>query len=121
MCQNPITMIKIKPGVSIANLTPQMSMGNQIVASVFDDHDEDCYITSGCEGRHGRASLHFAGNALDYRLPDIQGSVRGIETPAGWHREILRLMKECLGKQYDAVLEKDHFHVEYQPKKGVNQ
>lgn len=103
--------MSIKKGVSIANLTPQMLFGNQIVESVFTTFGYNLRVTSGCEGRHGRASLHFVGNALDYGLTNSDSDDLNIKSK----------LKHCLGEQYDVVLEKDHFHVEYQPKKGTNQ
>lgn len=111
-------MIKIKPGVSIAVLTPQMLMGHMIAASVLADLPVpyDYIITGGCEGKHGRASLHFTGNAGDHRSRHIPESQR---------KEISDLVAEALGDEFDAVLEQNpeqnHFHIEFQPKKGVNQ
>lgn len=62
-------------------------------------------ITSARDGRHGKASLHGSGEAIDLRnftWPDTIGMADEI--------------REELDQDYDVVLEHDHLHIEYDPK-----
>ena len=72
-------------------------------------------ITSGAEGKpgdrnHMKKSKHYPANNIegksnadDYRFMDFAWL---------WGKKA----KELLGKAYDVVVEKDHIHVEYDPK-----
>lgn len=99
--------MQLKKGVRIIGLTPQMAMGNQIVASIFAAHGKNCVITSGADGKHSRASKHYSGNALDYRTRHLLASERD---------KIAIDCKASLGDDFDVVLESNHLHVEYDPK-----
>lgn len=69
--------------------------------------DVELVITSGCEGSHMKGSLHYIGEALDFRTRDLTFAEQVL-----WRD---RCVQE-LGPDYDVVLEKDHLHIEYQPK-----
>lgn len=83
---------------------------NEILAAgqvVYGRYDVPCIVTAGSDGHHGEHSKHYTNEALDLRVfhlkpDDIQPVVKGL--------------KELLGKDFDIVLEKDHVHVEYDPK-----
>lgn len=87
-----------------------------IIEGVLNGHGYECIITSGSDGSHGHGpskpgkadgTLHDDGEALDYRN-------RMIPVP---ERELIRKdISKALGPDYDVVLEKDHFHVEHDPK-----
>lgn len=68
----------------------------------------DMTITSGTDGKHMEGSKHYTGDALDIRssvFPDYDArSLFLIE------------LRNRLGKDYDIVIEKDHIHIEYDPK-----
>ena len=51
-------------------------------------------------------SLHYQGKAFDLRT---------------WHviEEVAKQLRTYLGKDYDVIVEKDHIHVEYDPKQKV--
>jgi uncharacterized protein YcbK (DUF882 family) len=53
-----------------------------------------------------KGSLHYSGNAIDLRTNDIT-KVKA--------EEFTKKLKEKLGSGYDAVLEGDHIHLEYDP------
>ena len=74
----------------------------------FEFGEETCQLTSGTEGVHGRASLHFPGQGIDLKRPIAA-------------EQIEVALKVHLGDEFDVVLESDHIHIEFQPKKGVNQ
>lgn len=83
--------------------------------------DKELVITSGSEfeAKHSRTSLHYSGNAADIRLLTLQG--RSFEhRQHSITREVANMCCDSLGipyNFYDIVLEKDHIHIEYQPKR----
>jgi hypothetical protein len=70
------------------------------------------WITSANDSEHVDGSLHFNNRAFDIRIKNI---IAGMEFPLaarGWAERI----QVALGDDYDVLLEKDHIHVEYDPK-----
>lgn len=103
--------MKLKPGVKLGGLVPQMALGAMVVAEVYYGHSASCTITSANDSKHGERSLHFQGRALDFRTKDF----------AGDKHQLLAELKEALGENFDVVLEalgeaNEHVHVEYDPK-----
>jgi len=90
----------IKPGVQMRTLQTQTLLA--MLAADFLLHGE-LVVTAVSDGAHSPGSLHYVGYAFDCRLP---------EHPDSFVKE-LRLR---LGQEFDVVPEKDHVHVEYQPK-----
>lgn len=68
----------------------------------------EAVITSTYDGNHSPSSLHYAHLAVDLRMP------RGL--PATKLRDLEAGLKKSLGSDFDVLLERDHFHVEYDPK-----
>ena len=112
--------MKYKDGV-IVNLTKveggkfiQFMPSNYIIGAMKKADEvsirltnKEIVVTSLLDGVHSKNSLHYVGNAFDMRIwIYTQKQIAEIDK---------RLKKE-LGKDYDVVLEKDHFHVEYDPK-----
>lgn len=105
--------MRIKPGVNMTGIKPEMVPAMLALARIFDLHGVVPVITSALDGRHGRGSLHYAGLAIDVRsknLPD--GAVK---------LAVLQAIKDDLGAQYDVLLEavnqdNEHYHIEFQPK-----
>lgn len=102
-------MITIKPGVRINGMRPELLLGVVIAQGVYALKNRTMTITSCIDGKHRTGSLHYAGCAVDLRTHDL---------PAGEAEEILNLLKSALGSDFDAVLEKDHIHLEFQPKEA---
>ena len=69
--------------------------------------DNAVWITSANDGKHMAGSLHYKNRAFDVRIWNILD-----DTAEAW----VGRLKAMLGKDYDIVLEKDHIHLEYQPK-----
>lgn len=105
-------MIRLKAGVSIAALRPQMLVVLQVADAVYAKHGVDCVVTSGDEGTHSRGSRHYSGDAVDLRTRTLG---------AGDRSQVRFELAEALGDAFDVVLEGTHIHVEYQPKGGANQ
>ena len=99
--------LQIKPGVRIIGIKSEANLGVQIVASVFAKHGIDCVITSVVDGKHSRASIHYSGGAVDFRIRDI---------PPTLLSSITLEIKEALGGDFDFILEGNHYHMEWQPK-----
>jgi len=105
--------MKLKPGVLLGELTPQMVMGALIVKSVYQKLDPgcSCTVTSANDSKHSDKSLHYTGNALDFRTHDFTAN----------KLYLVQEVKGSLGIHFDVVLEgvgtpNEHLHVEYQPK-----
>ena len=96
----------IKDGVHLA---PHMavSVAVHVVASIYHEAGYKCVLTAGMDGQHSRASLHYAGHALDFRTRHV---------PMPEMEELVAEIRDCLGTDFDVVLEPTHLHVEYQPK-----
>lgn len=104
-------MIRVKEGVDISNLQPQMLLALYNAHELYRVRGADLWITSSREGKHMPGSLHYAGLAVDLRvwnLPHAERDGRAIATELG----------EALGRDYDVLYEGDHLHVEYDPKEG---
>ncbi len=100
--------LTLKTGVQLRGLRPEMLIGILIVEGAYTDMGYDTIITSACDGRHSRGSLHYVGLAVDFRTRHI-GSDR---------LKVTGKIKDRLGLEYDVVLEHDHIHVEYQPERS---
>lgn len=108
--------IKLKAGVSLTKLQPQIAIVVPIVAAIYAAHNaEEMVITSGNDGRHSTNSKHYSGNAIDLRIwpfpekAQQEAVVREIQTALNGKAS------NAVG-EYDVVLEKTHIHLEYDPK-----
>lgn len=104
-------MLKIKSGPGAArihSLQPPMILAAIIAERIFDKYGYDAVITSGIDGKHMPGSLHYVGFAFDLRSNII---------PKDQQEPVRADLKSCLGDDYDVVVEGDHYHVEFQPKK----
>lgn len=63
-------------------------------------------VTSARDGKHVAGSLHPVGLALDFRIWNLPD-------PAG----LADRLRRQLDREYDVILEADHLHVEFDPKK----
>lgn len=100
-----VSMIRFKPGVKIQGIQPEIVATFPIVESAFSP--KTAVITSAKDGRHRRGSLHYSGNAIDLRTRHLV---------AGEATKIILLLRQWLTDEYDVLLEKDHIHLEFQPK-----
>ena len=98
-------MIAIKPGVRVLGLQPEILLAIFVAERLYNEQAQALVVTSITDGQHKVGSMHYAGRAVDLRLPTTPAA-RMIEQLAG-----------RLGADYDVILEADHIHVEYDPKK----
>jgi hypothetical protein len=61
---------------------------------------KDLFITSKRDGNHSAGSLHYNGNAFDFRKDGVR----------------LTDLKRVAGRNFDVVEHATHFHIEYDPK-----
>ncbi len=100
--------LRTKHGVSINGIKPEMVMGINIAHSYFLSRGiREMVVTSVMDGKHGPGSLHYVGYAADLRTWAIESDNLA---------EFTQGLAEELGEEFDVVLEKDHIHVEFQPK-----
>ena len=70
------------------------------------------WVTSANDHSHSETSLHYAGQALDYRTRHIPFD--GTASKIG----IAGLINTALPDDFDCVVESDHLHHEWQPKRS---
>lgn len=97
--------MKLKPGVNLLGVQWQLFEASIKIEPIFNSAGAELVITSGVDGKHMIESLHYKGLALDFRTRDLKDP-----------QDILKAVKAMLGQEFDVVLEKDHLHVEFQPK-----
>lgn len=117
--------MKLLKNVNINHASPQILLSMQVMDSVLDRYfgGRELTVTSCGDGKHGKGSKHYPGsftglvNAFDARIKDLDGNNMDISVAdRSTATEIVAAMKVRLDAQFDIVLEKDHIHVEYDPK-----
>ena len=83
-------------------------MGIFVCEGVYEAYGYEMTVTSVTDGTHSRASLHYVGFAFDLRTRHIPLD----ELPL-----IQKDLQEALTDEFDVVLESNHFHIEFQPKR----
>ena len=103
-------MIKIKPNacILIRGVRPEIVFALVVAEKIYASIGVDLVITSVCDGKHSWGSLHFQGAAVDIRTNNV---------PESKQQFVRDLISEALDEEFDVVLESDHIHVEFQPKK----
>lgn len=86
----------------MGELHPIARKGLGKVARFYEEHGEDLYITSLCEGTHSAGSLHYASMAFDFRK---------------YKEFALQAIRLVLGPDWDVIDEGSHIHAEYDPKR----
>ncbi len=106
-------MVMLKEGVAAKGIRAEAVLALLAASSVFGEHGVPMVVTSITEGKHMKESLHAVGLAIDLRLPS---RYTGREQSNG---DITQDLKDCLGRDFDVILEGDHIHVEFDPKESV--
>lgn len=97
-------LILLKSGVDISRLNRPIRRTLNRLADIYANYDLSVIITSTYEGNHSPSSLHYSNDAIDIRI--IPGKTQ----------QLIQEIKETLGTDFDVVLERDHIHIEYDPK-----
>ena len=99
--------MKLKPGVTMKGVCPEMVLGLIIVDSVvWRQFQVDPVVTSITDGKHMSGSRHYLGYAADLRIWGIEDKIASV-VPA---------LQHALGENFDVVHESDHIHLEFDPK-----
>ena len=99
--------MKIKPGVRLTGMQPQMVLAAVIAESVFVKYGVECVLTSGVEGKHSGTCRHYLGFAIDTRSRDFNPA----DIP-----KVLAALKEALTDEFYVAFETNHFHISFKPK-----
>lgn len=97
----------LKEGVRIIGIRPEVLFALNVCDAIYSKYGEELVITSVNDGRHSKSSLHYAGLAVDLRTRYFDAE----EVPT-----IAEDIRSRLGIDYDVVVEKDHIHLEFNPK-----
>ena len=80
-------------------------------------HKTDLTVCSLNDGDHSLTSLHWDGRAADLRIRNPIVDDASDTLPDGEALEVTEQIEDRLGRHFDVILEDDHIHVEYQPRK----
>lgn len=100
--------VNIKPGVVFKEINERLFHVCITAWMVFQKYGVTPVITSANDSKHLPNSLHYSNMAWDFRvwgLPDPQAVVRE-----------LNQMLNIKHHDYDVIFEKDHIHIEFDPK-----
>ncbi|MFA7288303.1 MAG: hypothetical protein WC055_05425 [Melioribacteraceae bacterium] len=100
--------MELKETTKLNGIRAEILVGLIVAEGVYEDFGYGMVVTSVTDSKHSAGSLHYAGCAIDLRTRDIKDKAMIIK--------ITETIRKRLTKDYDVVLEKDHIHIEYQPK-----
>jgi conjugal transfer mating pair stabilization protein TraG len=100
--------LALKQGVTLLGLVPQMLVAVLVVESLCKECGVACVITAGNDGSHSESSEHYAGRALDFRTRELA---------AEQVKELATMAQASLGPDFGVLLESDHLHIHYRPRK----
>ena len=99
--------MKLKPGVCVTGIQPEMIIGKDVAQAVFAAMEYDFIITSITDGKHSKGSRHYSGQAIDIRTRHMSSVVA---------KEARDKIAKALPNDFDCVLEKTHIHLEFDPR-----
>ena len=100
--------MELKETIKLNGIRAEILVALIVAEGVYEDFGYGMVVTSITDSKHSAGSLHYAGCAIDLRTRDIEDKAMIIK--------ITETIRKRLTKDYDIVLEKDHIHIEYQPK-----
>jgi len=104
--------IALKSSARIRGVTPEALFAIRSAEGVFEDRKLGLMtLTSVTDGTHSAGSKHYSGHAFDIRTRDI---------PQDQWQIVAGDIRERIGSEYDVVVEKDHIHVEFDPKTPID-
>lgn len=99
-------MVSLKPGVRIIGFRPETLLALVVADGLWSKQGLDLVVTSVTEGVHMRGSKHYTGSAFDIRTSNTKGQ----------EQTLTKKLADALGPDFDVILEKNHVHVEWDPK-----
>ena len=100
--------MKLKAGVIIQGIRPELVFALNVADRIYKMFGEILVITSLDDGKHSKLSLHYSGAAADLRTRYFDEMEIG---------KVADMLRSDLGVDFDVVIESDHIHLEYQPKR----
>lgn len=98
----------LKMGVDISRLCRELRRKLTVIDNVVARNTgKEAVVTSTYEGFHSPASLHYCNQAID---------IRTVGSSFGTIKTVASDLRDHLGRHFDIVVEKDHIHIEYDPK-----
>jgi hypothetical protein len=101
----------IKKSVRVRGLSNEILLAIVVCADIYrGQNNNPLFITSLTDGQHMPGSLHACGDAVDIRLPSETSNTA-----------MVQMIRAALTSDYDVVLEADHIHIEYDPRRILNE
>lgn len=108
--------MRLEKNVSLKMLAPQIVLALLIADDIFKKvTGEEVRVTCLFGGKHSAiASLHYIAHAVDLGL-----GTKGFDNyvDSKYHRELVAELGKALCDEFDVVYERNHIHVEWQPKR----
>lgn len=99
----------LKDDTIFPEVCPPLLLALLVADQVYQEKGTRMVVTSLRDGRHSNTSLHYSGAAADLRI-------RGL--PEGQPQWIVDEIRTRLNRHYDVILEADHIHLEWQPRRS---
>ena len=96
--------MKIKSGVSVLGLKPEILVALQVAERIWSDYGHVLVLTSGTEGDHQYNSDHYKGLAVDLRNRFFTGEQKVMVTND---------LRESLGSEFSVIVHYTHIHISY--------
>ena len=97
----------LKKGVKVKDISTELLLALMICDLVYSKYGEELVVTSLNDGTHMEGSKHYVGDGADLRTRYFTKQEQNA---------IMKALRLRLSSDYDIVLEKDHIHLEYDPK-----
>lgn len=101
--------MQLKAGVNVTGIKVELLLALTVAERVYNEEGYPLVITSLLDSKHSLTSLHYAGCAADLRTRHIN-TIEEVN-------DIASKLKSSLTKDYDVIVEKDHIHLEWQPRR----
>jgi len=100
--------MRLKKGVRVGGVSPEISVAIMVVDSIYGTFSRELVITSMCEDTHSERSAHYRGDAFDCRTYYFNDDQK---------EQLVTNVERALGTDFIVILEEDHLHVQFSPKK----
>ena len=101
--------MQFKSNCRFTSLQPQAVVAMIVANEVYKNIGKDLVVTSVNDSTHMKGSFHYTGMAIDLRTNVLT---------AAQQQSVMAELRSRLTIEYDVILEVDHIHIEYDPKKS---
>jgi len=103
--------MRLKSGVNPIGIRPEMLLAIMVADAAYTRFGFECVVTSINDSDHAKTSRHYQGMAADFRISHLPTG------PPGYAVGISDEIQLDLGLNYFVLLESNHIHVSYKPRK----